>query len=165
MRVPVSLDQYVINITERNWQMWGLSPEEVDRVYGPTWIERQQQRNQQFREHCMSGEVMAKPMTLMELHTAVRSLVPKNFTTFVDLSVKTYSHRPDEMDVVVSAWVHSGRCDVPGHAVDGDTCEQVLEKVKAVVLPELGLVDVPPVEERLAAMGRGETEWNIMKTR
>lgn len=102
--------------------------------------------------NCMSGEPMSKPMTIPELHAAVRALVPKNFTTFVDLSVKVYSHRPDETDVVVSVWVQPSRCDSQGYAVDGDTCEQVLEQVRSVVLPRLGLVDVPPAEQRLAAM-------------
>lgn len=149
----MSLSQYYLNITEHNAAMWGRDwkAEDLD-GRNPTEIAAESRR-EWMQEKCMSGDVMAKPMTLPELHAAVRALLPPKFTVFTDLSLKNYSHRPDEMDVIVSVWIHGPRVDGPGHAVDGDTCEQVLAKVKAVVLPALGLVDVPPAEERLQAMG------------
>lgn len=103
-----------------------------------------------LREKCMSGVPMQR-MTIAELHKAVRELVPANVTTFVELTVKKYSHRPhEEPEVEVSIWaaINHG----PHTRWEAPTAYEVLRDFSTKGLRELGLTEPAPALERLAAM-------------
>jgi hypothetical protein len=88
-------------------------------------------------------------LTLTELNEAVRALVPKDVTTFVELKVGTYGHRPFDVDVEVSISAqHHGMCKI----VEAPTASEALDLFKIKTLPFLGLSEKRPAMERLAEM-------------
>lgn len=88
-------------------------------------------------------------MTLTELHTSVRALVPETVTTFIELSIRNYSHRPgEEPEVEVKIWASLGY-DLECNSVEAPTAAEALELFKIETLPKLGLSEPKPALERL----------------
>lgn len=96
-------------------------------------------------------------MTMAELHAAVRKLVPDAPRVDVTLGLqyhKPRTCRPDaetiEVLAEISVW-YRGKY----YGVDAPTYESALERFRVEMLPKMGLVDVAPAAERLAAMEAG----------
>lgn len=89
-------------------------------------------------------------MTITELHKAVRELVPANVTTWVELKVAVFGHRPNETDVtvIISALRDHSRCEI----VEAQTAAEALDLFRLKTLRELGLSEPLPALERLAEL-------------
>lgn len=93
-------------------------------------------------------------MTITELRTAVRELMPETVSTCIELTIWDYSHRPGEgphVSVRISV-VYGPDCARLAKTICGDTAEETLELFKVKTLPKLGLSEPAPALERLAAL-------------
>src|SRR4029079_11807494 len=95
-------------------------------------------------------------MTFVQLHAALREMVPVEVRLHVQMGLQSYWHGRDpavkrDSDIAlqldIEAWAF---LDGDASHVEGATGEEIVERFRAIVLPALGLCpDHQPLKERL----------------
>lgn len=131
---------------------WGRSPD--DQIDPPLERTRELMRGKSQAEYDLQTR-RRKPMTIAELHKAVRALVPYECTTHVEVGVWHYTHHAPSDNPAVNVAIYA---DYRGsrESVEAATADEALTLFRIQALPKLGLAEVAPAMERLAAMDADE---------